>query len=202
MRYTVFMIVLDVETSGVDPERHSILSLGALDLDEPTNQFYDECRVWEGGLISKEALKINGFTQEQATDTNTKTESELIEAFIAWAMDRPKDRTLAAQNVAFDKAFVEIACRRAGVEFPFAHRTIDIHTLTWAHMRFTGAEVPTENHHSAINLTTALAYCGLPEEVKPHNALTGAIAHAEIISRIAYGKKLLPEYSDYDIPWG
>lgn len=196
------MIILDVETSGVDPERHSILSLGALDLDEPTNQFYDECHVWEGGLISKEALKINGFTEEQAKDPNTKTEAELIEAFIAWAMDRPADRTLAAQNVAFDKAFVEAACRRAGIEFPLAHRTIDVHTLTWAHMKFNGVETPVENHHSGINMKAALEYCGLPEEPTPHNALTGAMAHAEIISRIAYGKKLLPEYDAYDIPWG
>jgi DNA polymerase-3 subunit epsilon len=196
------MIILDVETSGVDPERHSILSLGALDLDEPTNQFYDECHVWEGGLISKEALKINGFTEEQAKDPNTKTESELIEAFIAWATDRPKDRTFAAQNVAFDKAFVEAACRRAGVEFPFAHRTIDIHTLTWAHMLLNDVTPPSENHHSAINMKAALEYCGLPDEVKPHNALTGAIAHAELISRMAYGKKLMPDYEQFEIPWG
>lgn len=196
------MIVLDVETSGVDPERHSILSIGALDLDEPTNQFYDECRAWDGALISREALTINGFTEEQAKDPNTKTEAELIEAFIAWATDRPQERTFGAQNVSFDKAFVEAACRRAGVEFPFAHRTIDIHTLTWAHMRFTGATPPSENHHSAINMKTALEYCGLPEEPKPHNALTGALAHAELISRLAYGKKLLAEYDQYEIPWG
>lgn len=195
------MIVLDVEGSGVDPEKHSILSIGAIDLDEPTNQFYDECRVWDGAHISDEALAINGFTREQATDPSTKTEAELIEAFVAWATDRPKDRTLAAQNVAYDRAFVEAACHRAGIEFPFAHRTIDIHTLTWAHMLAHGVAPPVENHHSAINMSAALAYCGLPEEPKPHNALTGALAHAELIARMAYGKKLLPDYQDFDIPF-
>lgn len=196
------MIVLDVETSGVDPKKHSILSIGALDLDEPTNQFYDECRIWDGAVISDGALAINGFTREQAQDPTTKTEEELITAFIAWATDRPQERTLAAQNVSFDKGFVEAACNRAGIEFPFAHRTIDIHTLTWAHMQFNGATPPTEHQHSAINMKAALDYCGLPEEPKPHNALTGALAHAELIARMAFGKKLLPEYSDYDIPWG
>lgn len=195
------MIVLDVEGSGLDPEKHSILSIGALDLDEPTNQFYDECRIWEGAELSDEALEINGFTKEQATDALTKSEAELITAFVAWATDRPKNRTLAAQNVAFDKGFVEAACHRAGIEFPFAHRTIDVHTLTWAHMRFRGVEPPLENHRSTINMKAALEYCGLPDETKPHNALTGALAHAELISRMAYGKKLLPEYADYDIPW-
>jgi oligoribonuclease (3'-5' exoribonuclease) len=35
------MIALDIETSGLDPMTTSILSLGAIDTDEPSNQFYD-----------------------------------------------------------------------------------------------------------------------------------------------------------------
>jgi len=195
------MIVLDVEASGVDALKHSILSIGAVDLQDPTNQFYDECRVWEGAKIDAEALEVNGFTKEESISPAKKSEAELIAAFIAWAYDRPQNRTLAAQNVAFDRAFVEAACARAGIECPFAHRTIDTHTLVWGHMRARDIEPPLTNHHSAINLTTALAYCGLPEEETPHNALTGALAHAEVIARIAYTKKLLPEYEHFEIPW-
>ncbi len=195
------MIILDVETSGIDPLKHSILSIGALDLDEPTNQFYDECRIWEGAVISDEALAINGFTKEQATDPGTKTEAELVTAFVAWATDRPLDRTFAAQNVSFDYEFVRHACHRAGLDFPFAKRTIDVHTLVWLHMTENGKIPPLENHHSSLSSTAIQRYCGIQEEPKPHNALTGALWHAEVISRIAYGKKLLPEYAEYDIPW-
>jgi hypothetical protein len=46
-----------------------------------------------------------------------------------------------------------------------------------------------------------MEYCGLPGEPKPHNALTGALCHAEAFSRIAYNKKLLPDFSSFDIPW-
>jgi len=195
------MIILDVESSGVDPHGNSILSLGALDLDNPENQFYDECRMWDGAKYEKEAGEINGFSEEDATDTTKKTEAELITAFVAWATDRPEDRTFAAQNVSFDHDFVRAACARAGIEFPFAKRTIDVHTLVWGHMRSRRLTPPTKNNHSAINLTFALEYVGLPEEPKPHNALTGALSHAEVISRIAYNKKLLPEFDLYDIPW-
>lgn len=195
------MIVLDVETSGLNPATHSILSLGALDLEDPTNQFYDECRIWDGALADEAALQINGFSEKDIRDFSKKSEAELIAAFVAWATDRPRDRTLAAQNVTFDRTFVEAACKRAGIECPFAHRTIDVHSLVWLHMRERGIEPPLKNNHSGINLTAALAYCGLPEEPKPHNALTGAFCHAEVISRIAYTRKLLPEFSSYDIPW-
>ena len=58
------MIVLDVETSGTDPNKHSILSLGALDLSNPSNQFYGECRAFEGAHLEEEAFAVNGFTKE------------------------------------------------------------------------------------------------------------------------------------------
>ena len=51
------------------------------------------------------------------------------------------------------------------------------------------------------NLDAALQYCGIPEEPRPHNALTGAKCNAEVISRLLHDKKLLPEFEQYGIPW-
>jgi DNA polymerase III epsilon subunit-like protein len=195
------MIALDVEMSGLDAEKHSVLSIGALDFDNPENRFYGECRAWDGAIIEDEALAVNGFTREEAADPAKQSEADLLRAFIAWATDGPQERTFAGQNVAFDRLVLEAAARRAGLEFSFAHRVIDAHTLCWMHMVERGIEPPVEKHHSAINLTAALAYCGLPSEPKPHNALTGALCHAEVVARVAYTKKLLPEFSVYDIPW-
>ena len=195
------MIVLDVECSGLEARDYSILSLGALDLDDPTNQFYDECRVWEGAKIDDSALAINGFTQEEAQDPTKKSEADLIKAFVAWATDRPKDRTLAAQNVSFDFEFVRSACKRAHIDFPFAKRTVDVHSLAWLHMSERGMTPPVGSHHSLLSMSFILRYCGLPEEPHPHNALTGALLHAEVIARMAYTKKLIPDFDSYDIPW-
>ncbi len=72
------MIAVDVEASGVNPQENSILAIGGLDLANPGNTFYDECRIWDGADLSDEALAINGFTREQATDEGTKTEAELV----------------------------------------------------------------------------------------------------------------------------
>ena len=62
------MIIVDVESSGVDPVKHSLLSIGAIDFLNPKNQFYGECRVWDGAHIMDEALAVNGFTKEQITN--------------------------------------------------------------------------------------------------------------------------------------
>ena len=112
------------------------------------------------------------------------------------------DRTLAGQNVSFDRDYLKAAAERAGhTNWPFAHRTIDTHTLCYMHMVTRGLVPPIENNRSALNLDAVLNYCGIPKEPEPHNALTGAKSHAEVISRLLYGKKLLPEFEAFEIPW-
>jgi DNA polymerase III epsilon subunit-like protein len=197
------MLVLDIEASGLDYKESSIVSIGALDLNNPTNQFYAECKVWEGSHISDQALEVNGFTKEEVLDEAKMTEAELVRNFIDWSKTIEDDRTLAGQNVSFDRDYVQAACKRAGVEYPFAHRTIDTHTLGWMHHVNRGLKLPIDPEHkrSSLNLDALLNYCGIPDEPEPHNALTGALSHAECISRILYSKKLLPEFEKFDIPW-
>ncbi len=193
------MIVLDIEASGVDYHKNSILSLGALDFDNPDNRLYLECRVWEGAHINPDALAVCGFTEEEAKDSGKETEAQLIAQFLTWA-EGIEDRTLAGQNVSFDRDFVRAGCERAKYEYPFAYRTIDTHTLAYMHHVLHGKDIPFKNRHSGLDLDAILNYVGIPNEPEPHNALTGALSHAEVIARLLYGKKLLPEFDLYSIP--
>lgn len=196
------MIVLDIEASGTDPHKNSILSIGALDFDNPDNQFYDECRAWEGAHLNDEALAVNGFTRKEALDPTKKTEEDIVKAFIAWAKPL-RDWTFAGQNPSFDRDFVRAACLRSHLDFPFAHRTLDTHSLAYMHMVKRGVTPPFDStkHRSALDLDAILNYVGIPEEPQPHNALTGALSHAEVISRLLWGRPLLPEFEVYPIPW-
>ena len=197
------MIAVDVEASGIGPDTHSIVSVGVIGMDNPSRQLYEECRVWDKARINDEALAVCGFTREQITDPNKQTEGELVHKFAAFA-EPSNDRTLAGQNVSFDRDILQAAAARAGhTAWPFAHRTIDSHSLAWMHMVKRGLTPPIDplKKHSALNLDSVLLYCGIPEEPKPHNALTGAKCHAEAISRLLYDKKLLLEFEQFAIPW-
>jgi DNA polymerase III epsilon subunit-like protein len=179
------------------------VSVGAVDLDNPSRQLYEECRMWDGAKVEDEALAVNGFTRAQVEDPAKQSEGELVRKFIAFA-DGMADTTIAGQNVFTDLYFLQNAARRAGhTAWPFAHRIIDIHSLAWEHMVKRGLTPPLnpEKRHSALNLDAALQYCGIPEEPRPHNALTGAKCNAEVISRLLHDKKLLPEFEQYEIPW-
>lgn len=197
------MIILDIEASGTDYHKHSIVSLGALDFAHPENRIYEECRIWDGAHIEDEAMKVNGFTKAQITDSAKQSEADLTHRFLTWS-EGVDERTFAGQNVSFDRDFLKAAAARAvHTDWPFAHRTIDTHTLCYMHMINHGIQPPvdTKKKHSALNLDAVMRYCGLQDEPEPHNALTGALSHAEVISRLLYGRKLLPEFAQFEIPW-
>jgi DNA polymerase III epsilon subunit-like protein len=177
------------------------VSLGALDFAHPENRFYEECRIWDGAHIMPGALAVNGFTEAEIRDKNKQSESDLAHHFLQWSEDI-EERTFAGQNVSFDRDFLKAACERAGhTDWPFAYRTIDTHTLAYMHHIHRGLTPPVRHRRSALDLDAILNYCGIPEEPHPHNALTGALSHAEVVSRLLYGRKLLPEFDQFEIPW-
>lgn len=196
------MLAIDVETSGVSPERNSILSIGALDTADPSHRFYGECRLWDGAEASAESLAVNGFTMEAANDPAKLSEAALIREFLEWSQHLG-NRTLAGQNPSFDRDFLQAAARRAGLSWDLAHRTIDTHTLAYMHIVKRGMEEPVDPHYrrSRLDLDAILNYCGIPDEPMPHNALTGALSHAEVLSRLLFDRPLLPEFAGYPIPW-
>jgi DNA polymerase III epsilon subunit-like protein len=196
------MIVLDVEASGTEYKVHSIVSVGALDFNNTNNRIYEECKIWDGAHIMEGALEVNGFSEEEITNPTKQTEAELVKKFLKWSSGI-SDRTLAGQNVSFDRDFIRAAAERAGENWELAYRTIDSHSLAWMHMVKRGVtpEIDPKHKRSSMDLDFILNYCGIPHEPTPHNALTGALSHAEVISRLLNEKKLLPEFEQFDIPW-
>ena len=61
------MLIVDVEASGTEYHKHSIVSIGALDLENPENQLYIECQIWDGAHINPEALEVCGFSEAEIT---------------------------------------------------------------------------------------------------------------------------------------
>lgn len=196
------MLVVDIEATGTDPRVHSIVSIGALDLAVPTNRFYRECRIFPDAHVMDEALAVNGYTTEEITDASKPSEAEIVAEFFTW-IESLADRTPVGQNVSFDREFLRMAAERAGIAFPLSYRTIDTHTLCYMHMTRAGHDIPfdAKRNRTGLNLDAILTYCGIPEEPKPHNALTGACCHAEVASRLLFDTPLLPEFTSHPIPW-
>src|SRR3989338_8105199 len=121
------MIIVDVETTGLDPQENSILSIGAVDFSNPKNQFYGECGVIEGREINPTALKINGF-KEKDIRAKEKSAKELFQELIQWSKSI-KDKTLGGYYTHFDQSFLLDTARTFRLEWPFGIHLVDIHSL-------------------------------------------------------------------------
>jgi len=193
------MIILDVETTGLYPKKNSIGSIGALDFSNPANQFYEECRIWDGAEISQQALEINGFTKEELRNSDKQSLETIIKKFIEWA-DKIDDKTIAGENPSFDRDFLIDSIERYGIKWRVGYRTVDLHSLVYSHHLKIGIAPPRKDGRTDLNTDKILEYLGLPKEPKPHRALTGAKMEAEAFSRLIYRKSLLEEFKNFPIP--
>ena len=193
------VIVVDVETTGLDPGTCSIVSLGAVDFLKPENQFYQECRIWEGAQVVEKALEINGFSRKEVIDPGKKSLKKVMEEFLAW-MDEIENRTIAGENPSFDRDFLKASAQRCGVGWLISHRTIDLHSLAYESYLKRGLDLPVKNERIDLNADRIFNYVGLPTEPKPHRALVGAKMEAEAFSRLIYGKLLLKDFESLPVP--
>lgn len=171
------LYAVDVETTGTNPERHSLVSIGAVSIEDPTKTFYRECRIWDGAAVEAEALRVNGFSGMEVLDQNKLSEAEMMKEFVQWLGGT--GLMMVAHNAAFDRDFVAAACKRADISTPFSFRTIDIHSLMYMHLLRAKKDIPRH-----LSLNAALQSFGLPREPDPHNALTGAQCNVELFNKV------------------
>ena len=171
------MIIIDIETSGLDERENCMLSLGAVEF-ETGQEFYGECKTYTDSIISEQALAVNGFTYAQANDPTKRVPHELILDFCRWAVELKHGQLLAGQQVgSFDIRFVKWIfdhnyLSSVGIKWPFGYRSLDLHSVAYAKWR------------ESLSLDGILVKLGLAPEVKPHNALTGAKLEAEALKRL------------------
>ena len=180
------MISVDIETSGVDPEVNSILSIGAVDMGNPENRYYGECKSWKGSIVENEALKVNGFTRDQIYNQEM-SEAELLLDFFRWTKTLKAEAKLCGYNAHFDHSFLKSGSKRADIRNVFGYRFVDVHSVMWLYIMQNGARPPKN-----LSLNRSLEAVGAGREPDPHNALTGAMCAAEVISRVLTGKTMFP----------
>jgi len=193
------MIVLDIETTGLDPKRHSIIEIGAIDFHNPTNYFNEKCQIWIGAEVDPGALEVNGFTLEEIQDQKIISQEELISNFKIWT-DSIEDKTIAGQNVDFDISFLIESTKRFGQNFNWGKRKVDQHSIVYAHYLKRNIKPPVKDGMSNLDSDTIMNYVGLPPEPRPHRALNGAKYETESLSRLIFGKGVFDEFAKYAIP--
>jgi len=154
--------------------------------------------MWDGAKIMPDAITVNGFTEAECRNPDKGSLQDLVANFYHW-IEQCEDKTLAGQNVSFDRDFLNDSFSRSNMSWHFSFRTLDLHSMAYMDATKRGFPIAHKNDRSDLSLDTILKYLGLPEEPKPHHALNGAKYEAECFSRILFSKNLLPEFKEFPI---
>lgn len=182
------LLVIDTETGGIDPDRHSLLSVAAVVWADGRIEGEIEILVGEADVtVTARALEINRIDLvEHARGAVPPAEalSRLL-GFVAEhfrvELAAGEQVVLVGHNVGFDVGFLRRLCRLAGASFPaqFSHRMLDTASV----LRFLSLAgfVPA----AAVASTEAFAHFGvcIPPELR-HTALGDARATADLLTRL------------------
>lgn len=204
------MIVVDIETSGADMNKCGIWQIGAVDLANPENTFLEEARLEDdlilfdlnGNKIATEELF--GKSEAELRNKDKESERELIEKFFKWC-SKIKDNTIVSHHPQFDFAFIQIKAFKYGMKLPMDYKCFDTHSIAQLkYLEVKGSMAMKIDFRGKIlsdmGLKNLLSFVGMIDDRKEHNALEDARLTAEAFSRLVYGKNLLEDYKEFEIP--
>jgi DNA polymerase III epsilon subunit-like protein len=193
------MIVVDIETSGLDFLKNGIWQIGAIDTDDSDKIFLEECRIDEDEVADVEALNVCGVTEEYIRSKHKQSQKELLKRFFDWC-DVSETKNFICQNPQFDTVFLKSKATKHNLRYPFHFRAFDLHSIASLKYKEIYGELAIEKGFSNMGLSNILFFCGMRDERDKHNALEDAKLTAECFCRIVYCKTFLKEFEQYPLP--
>ena len=181
------IVVIDTETGGLDPARHSILSVGVALLE---NGKVLDAREWlvaepeEELAYDQEALRINGINIEAHMKVAEPPRDVLvgIADFIPRNFRQNRGRAqLAGHNIGFDVGFMRRLARLGGLpdymRDMFAYKHLDTSVI----LQYLAARGELE--YNPGSLGKACEFFGITLD-NAHTAKADAVATAELLARM------------------
>lgn len=174
------VIVVDTETGGLDPSRHSILTFGACLYNDGVIESTFLGKICEPELcLDPRALKVNGIIAEDVLTWDSP--QVVVQKFVNWLADTGTygTQTMAAHGIQFDAPFIRRLWRLAGVPFEdqWSHRMICTQSVANVLIMAGQLELPNDS----ASLDNLAAYYGVKREHQYHDALEDAILTARVL---------------------
>lgn len=168
------LAIIDLETTGLDPQKHEIIEIGLVVVDSEDYTILDQ---WDAKVRPErpqdghpEAYKVNGYNEGEWKDAVS----------LKWALlllnERVEMATMLSYNVSFDYGFLQAAYKQCGLKDPMNYHRLDLLTMAWM----------TIPHHKMQSwaLRSVCAYLRIPPEPKVHRGANGAMKAYEVYRRL------------------
>ncbi len=177
------IIFIDTETGGLNPDKHSLLSVGLVAWNAKEG-IVDTCEVFVKSVdysITNEARRLNKFNKEthDKVAMQPSVVIDIIRDFCTENSGVTSEIQIGGHNIQFDVAFLKKLFRDQNRSFErlFSHRMID----TFSILKFLNdaGKIKLETITSA----SAFKHFGIKVEGR-HSALGDAVATAKLYERL------------------
>lgn len=131
--------LVDVETTGLDPERHEMVDLGAVYIrpdGEVIGRFFVRILPRHPERLDPGAAAVNGYSAARWRDAGAVDEAEAVRRWRAFHAQASGGApvTFCAFNAWFDQAFTDALLRRQGSSWRalFHYQILDLPSMAWA----------------------------------------------------------------------
>lgn len=176
------LLFIDTETGGLDPQKHSLLSVGLVLWDNGIIIDSKEILINDGVLsATDEALAINriNLDEHKKIAISPKDAIEQIKQFAQKCKIGDDKITIAGHNVQFDVGFLKQLFYNNEERFHtiFSHRIIDTSSIL-NYLYLAG-----KLKQKAVSSDSAFEYFGIEVDGR-HTALGDAVATAELFTKL------------------
>lgn len=193
----MYLIFLDTETTGLNPEKHRILEIAYNVIDSTNGKTIlsyesivaQSADIW--GNVDSDSLEINGFTWDKVL--NGKSE-RAIAAEISNDLNKlglkEKGGVFICQNPSFDRVFfLQMVDAELQSTYGWPYHWLDLASMYWAMRLKIDPNLVKEFKESDLSKDAIAAFYGLPVEEKPHRAMNG-VKHLIACYEALFGKQL------------
>ena len=171
-------IFLDIETSGLDPKKHTILELAFKIVDVKTGILHEtftelvSISKEQWGQSDKASLQVNGLTWEIV---NQGKSLEEVQAQVKLLFQKHKlirgQSVFICQNPSFDRSFFsQILDIVTQEKMRIPYHWLDLASMYWAYMLCCKKQFPWSTGFTKDKIATQFH---LPPEEMPHKAING-----------------------------
>jgi len=171
----VDFIVVDLETTGLDPKRDEIIEIGAIHWQDGEVKAAFQSLVKPNRRIPADVQGRTEITDEEVQ------QAPRLEEVLPQFLDFLAGRRLVGHNVRFDIKFLQAACDEQGYDLPTTVEGLD--TLLAARVL-----LPSQRGHKLNDL----AKVAMSEPFRPHRALADATATAHVLTLLRNSGLELP----------
>lgn len=174
------LAITDVETTGINPDKHEIIEIGLLVVRQADFKIIDKLDIKvrpeniEDAMPA--ALKVNGYREEEWKDAVS------LYAAMEKYREKVEDAVFLAHPLTFDWGFIDRAFKKTKIENPMDYHQLDIFSMAWM-LLYEDDKLP------KVTLTELARYFNIPPEPTPHRAINGARIAYDILKKLMEVKK-------------